>query len=170
MKNVIFIGMPASGKSTIGVVVAKRLGYDFIDTDLLIQKQEGKLLKDIIEEVGSDGFLRIENRVNRELQAERSVIAPGGSVIYCREAMEHFQELGTIVYLKVPYETIYSRISDVKNRGVVLKENQTFREMYEERTALFERYADYIVDEEGLSLNETIDEVLLHLQNESLVV
>lgn len=170
MKNVIFIGMPASGKSTIGVVVAKRLGYDFIDTDLLIQKQEGKLLKDIIEEVGSDGFLRIENRVNRELQAERSVIAPGGSVIYCREAMEHFQELGTIVYLKVPYETIYSRISDVKNRGVVLKENQTFREMYAERTALFERYADYIVDEEGLSLNETIDEVLLHLQNESLVV
>lgn len=170
MKNVIFIGMPASGKSTIGVVVAKRLGYDFIDTDLLIQKQEGKLLKDIIEEVGSDGFLRIENRVNRELQAERSVIAPGGSVIYCREAMEHFQELGTIVYLKVPYETIYSRISDVKNRGVVLKENQTFREMYEERTALFEQYADYIVDEEGLSLNETIDEVLLHLQNESLVV
>ena len=170
MKNVIFIGMPASGKSTIGVVVAKRLGYDFIDTDLLIQKQEGKLLKDIIEEVGSDGFLRIENRVNRELQAERSVIAPGGSVIYCREAMEHFQELGTIVYLKVPYETIYSRISDLKNRGVVLKENQTFREMYEERTALFEQYADYIVDEEGLSLNETIDEVLLHLQNESLVV
>lgn len=170
MKNVIFIGMPASGKSTIGVVVAKRLGYDFIDTDLLIQKQEGKLLKDIIEEVGSDGFLRIENRVNRELQAERSVIAPGGSVIYCREAMEHFQELGTIVYLKVPYETIYSRINDVKNRGVVLKENQTFREMYEERTALFEQYADYIVDEEGLSLNETIDEVLLHLQNESLVV
>lgn len=170
MKNVIFIGMPASGKSTIGVVVAKRLGYDFIDTDLLIQKQEGKLLKDIIEEVGSDGFLRIENRVNRELQAERSVIAPGGSVIYCREAMEHFQELGTIVYLKVPYETIYSRISDVKNRGVVLKENQTFREMYAERTALFEQYADYIVDEEGLSLNETIDEVLLHLQNESLVV
>lgn len=170
MKNVIFIGMPASGKSTIGVVVAKRLGYDFIDTDLLIQKQEGKLLKDIIEEVGSDGFLRIENRVNRELQAERSVIAPGGSVIYCREAMEHFQELGTIVYLKVPYETIYSRINDVKNRGVVLKENQTFREMYEERTALFEQFADYIVDEEGLSLNETIDEVLLHLQNESLVV
>ena len=170
MKNVIFIGMPASGKSTIGVVVAKRLGYVFIDTDLLIQKQDGKLLKDIIEEVGSDGFLRIENRVNRELQAERSVIAPGGSVIYCREAMEHFQELGTIVYLKVPCETIYSRISDVKNRGVVLKENQTFREMYAERTALFERYADYIVDEEGLSLNETIDEVLLHLQNESLVV
>lgn len=170
MKNVIFVGMPASGKSTIGVVVAKRLGYDFIDTDLLIQKQEGKLLKDIIEEVGSDGFLQIENRVNRELQAERSVIAPGGSVIYCREAMEHFQKLGTIVYLKAPYETIYSRINDVKNRGVVLKENQTFRDMYEERTALFEQYADYIVDEAGLSLNETIDEVLLHLQNESLVV
>ena len=76
MKNIIFIGMPASGKSTVGVVVAKRLGYEFIDTDLLIQKQEKKLLKEIIAEVGNDGFLEIENQVNREVEAEKAVISP----------------------------------------------------------------------------------------------
>lgn len=170
MKNIIFIGMPASGKSTVGVVIAKRLGYDFIDTDLLIQKQEGKLLKDIIEEAGNEAFLEIENQVNRDLNVERSVISPGGSVVYCREAMEHYKKIGKIVYLKAPYETIYNRISSAKNRGVVLKEGQTLRELYEERTALFEQYADCIIEEEDLSLDETIDAVLLHLQNESLVV
>ncbi len=170
MSNIIFVGMPASGKSTVGVVIAKRLGYDFVDTDLLIQKQEGKLLKEIIEEVGNEGFLQIENQVNRDLQVNHSVISPGGSVIYCEEAMEHYKKIGKIVYLRVPYETIYHRISSAKNRGVVLKENQTLRDLYDERTVLFERCADYTVDTEDLNLDETIDEVLLHLQNESLVV
>jgi len=160
MKNIIFIGMPASGKSTVGVVIAKRLGYDFIDTDLLIQKQENRLLKEIIADVGNEGFLAIENQVNREVEAERAVISPGGSVIYCKEAMEHFKEIGTVVYLQVSFETINRRISNAKNRGVVLKEGQTLRDLYEERTKLFEKYADYIVSEEGLSLEETIDKVL----------
>lgn len=160
MKNIIFIGMPASGKSTVGVVVAKRLGYDFIDTDLLIQKQEKRLLKEIIADVGNDGFLAIENQVNREVEAEHAVISPGGSVVYCKEAMEHFKEIGKIVYLKVSYETINRRISSAKNRGVVLKEGQTLRDLYEERAKLFEKYADYIVSEENLSLEETIDKVL----------
>lgn len=160
MKNIIFIGMPASGKSTVGVVIAKRLGYDFIDTDLLIQKQENRLLKEIIADVGNEGFLAIENQVNREVEAERAVISPGGSVIYCKEAMEHFKEIGTVVYLQVSFETINRRISNAKNRGVVLKEGQTLRDLYEERTTLFEKYADYIVSEEGLSLEETIDKVL----------
>ena len=160
MKNIIFIGMPASGKSTVGVVIAKRLGYDFIDTDLLIQKQENRLLKEIIADVGNEGFLAIENQVNREVEAERAVISPGGSVIYCKEAMEHFKEIGTVVYLQVSFETINGRISNAKNRGVVLKEGQTLRDLYEERTKLFEKYADYIVSEEGLSLEETIDKVL----------
>lgn len=160
MKNIIFIGMPASGKSTVGVVVAKRLGYDFIDTDLLIQKQEKRLLKEIIADVGNDGFLAIENRVNREVEAEHAVIAPGGSVVYCREAMEHFKEIGKIVYLKVPFEIIEGRISSAKNRGVVLKDGQTLRDLYEERTNLCEKYADYVVSEEGLSLEKTIDQVL----------
>lgn len=160
MKNIIFIGMPASGKSTVGVVIAKRLGYDFIDTDLLIQKQENRLLKEIIADVGNEGFLAIENQVNREVEAERAVISPGGSVIYCKEAMEHFKAIGTVVYLQVSFETINRRISNAKNRGVVLKEGQTLRDLYEERTKLFEKYADYIVSEEGLSLEETIDKVL----------
>ena len=160
MKNIIFIGMPASGKSTVGVVVAKRLGYEFIDTDLLIQKQEKKLLKEIIAEVGNEGFLEIENQVNRDVNPEKAVISPGGSVVYCKEAMEHFKEIGTIVYLKVSYETIDRRISNAKNRGVVLKEGQTLKDLYDERTALFEKYADHIVLEEGLDLEETIDKVL----------
>lgn len=160
MKNIIFIGMPAVGKSTVGVVVAKRLGYAFIDTDLLIQKQEGKLLKEIIAESGNEGFLAIENQVNRDLQAERAVISPGGSVVYCEEAMEHFKEIGTIVYLRASYEEIQKRISNAKNRGVVLKEGQTLKDLYEERSILFEKYADYIVDEDGLQLGETIEKVL----------
>lgn len=160
MKNIIFIGMPASGKSTVGVVIAKRLGYDFIDTDLLIQKQENRLLKEIIADVGNEGFLAIENQVNREVEAEHAVISPGGSVVYCKEAMEHFKEIGKIIYLKVSYETINSRISNAKNRGVVLKEGQTLRDLYDERTKLFEKYADYVVSEDGLRLEETIDKVL----------
>ena len=160
MKNIIFIGMPASGKSTVGVVVAKRLGYGFVDTDLLIQAQEKKLLKEIIAEVGNEGFLQIENQVNRDLMVERSVISPGGSVVYCEEAMKHFKEIGTVVYLKVPFETINNRISNAKNRGVVLKEGQTLKDLYDERTALFEKYADYTISEEGLALEETIDKVL----------
>ncbi len=165
MRNIIFIGMPASGKSTVGVVVAKRLGYEFIDTDLLIQKQEKKLLKEIIAEVGNDGFLEIENRVNREVQAEKAVISPGGSVVYCEEAMAHFKEIGVIVYLKVPFQTIDRRISNAKNRGVVLKEGQTLRDLYEERTKLCEKYADYTVSEENADLEETIERVLELFEN-----
>lgn len=160
MKNIIFIGMPASGKSTIGVVVAKRLGYDFVDTDLLIQKQEKKLLKEIIAEVGNEGFLAIENQVNRDLNVENAVISPGGSVVYCEEAMQHFKEIGSVVYLQTSFEQINKRISNAKNRGVVLKEGQTLRDLYEERVKLFEKYADYTVSEEGCSLEETIDKVL----------
>ena len=152
--------MPASGKSTVGVVVAKRLGYGFVDTDLLIQAQEKKLLKEIIAEVGNEGFLQIENQVNRDVNVEKSVISPGGSVVYCEEAMNHFKEIGTVVYLKVPFETINQRISNAKNRGVVLKEGQTLKDLYDERTALFEKYVDYTISEDGLSLEETIDEVL----------
>lgn len=159
-KNIIFIGMPAVGKSTIGVVTAKRLGYEFVDTDLLIQKQEKRLLKEIIAQKGIEGFLQIENQVNRDLSVEGCVIAPGGSVVYCREAMEHYKEIGVVVYLKASYETIKRRIHSARNRGVVLKEGQTLRDLYNERVKLFERYADYTVCEDGLSIEKTIDRVL----------
>ena len=160
MKNIILIGMPAVGKSTVGVVVAKRIGYEFIDTDLLIQKQEKRLLKEIIAEEGNERFLEIENQVNRDLQVESAVISPGGSVVYCEEAMQHFKEIGTVIYLHATYEAIYKRITNAKNRGVVLKEGQTLKDLYDERVKLFEKYADYTVSEEGLSLEETIDMVL----------
>lgn len=159
-KNIIFIGMPAVGKSTVGVVIAKRLGMRFVDTDLLIQEQEGKLLHEIIAEAGEDGFLKIENEVNRNIDAENSVIAPGGSVVYSEEAMRHFKEIGTVVYLKVSYETIQNRIRNPQKRGVVLREGQSLRELYEERVRLFEKYADITVSEEHLSIEETIENIL----------
>ena len=160
MKNIVLIGMPAVGKSTVGVVVAKRLGYEFVDTDLLIQKQEKRLLKEIIAQEGNDGFLAIENQVNRDLDVENAVIAPGGSVVYCEEAMEHYKKTGTVVYLKVSYETINRRIQNAKSRGVVLKEGQTLKDLYEERVCLFEKYADYTICEDGLTIEETIGKVL----------
>lgn len=160
MKNLIFIGMPAAGKSTVGVVVAKRLGMEFIDTDLLIQKQEGRLLREIIAQEGEEGFLQIENQVNSSVQAENAVISPGGSVVYCADAMKHLKEIGTVVYLQVSYQTIKKRIRNPKKRGVVLKEGQTLRNLYEERTRLFEQYADITISEEGCEIEETIEHVL----------
>ena len=164
-KNIIFIGMPAVGKSTVGVVAAKRLGMRFVDTDLMIQEQEGKLLHEIIAEAGEDGFLQIENQVNRNVNVENSVISPGGSVVYCEDAMRHFKEIGTVVYLKVSYETIRDRIRNPKKRGVVLREGQSFRELYEERVRLFEKYADITVTEDHLSIEETIENVLSVIKN-----
>ena len=165
MKNIVFIGMPASGKSTVGVVVAKRLGYKFVDTDLVIQEVEKRLLKEIIAEEGNEGFLRIEDRVNAEIQEERAVISPGGSVVYCENAMRHYKETGMIVYLHTSYETINNGLHNAKNRGVVLKDGQTLKDLYEERSALFERYADLTISEEGRDLEETIEEVLRVLEN-----
>lgn len=164
MNNLIFIGMPAVGKSSVGIVIAKRLGYEFVDTDLLIQRQEGCLLKEIIAREGNDGFLAIENQVNREVNVQRSVISPGGSVIYCKEAMEHFKEIGTIVYLQASYQSLRKRIRSLKKRGVVLKDGQTFRDLYDERTRLFEQYADIIVSEDGYQMEETVENVLNALE------
>lgn len=163
MGNIIFIGMPAVGKSTIGVVAAKRLGYKFLDTDILIQEREGKLLREIIEEKGTEGFLEIEDAVNAGVDAEHTVISPGGSVIYCKNAMKHYKKIGTVVYLKVSYDTISKRLGNAKNRGVVLREGQSLFDLYQERTALFEQYADITICEDGLSLEETIAEVLKYL-------
>ena len=151
MKNIVFIGMPAVGKSTVGVVVAKRLGYEFIDTDLLIQKQEQRL--------------KIENQVNRDIEVEHAVISPGGSVVYCEEAMRHFKENGIIVYLQVSFDTINSRLKNAKKRGVTLRNGQTLKDLYDERISLFEKYADITVSEEGLELEETIEKVLDELQS-----
>ena len=152
------------GKSTVGVILAKVLGYQFVDADLVIQKQEGKLLKEIIAEVGTDGFIQVENRVNASLEMERTIIATGGSVVYGREAMEHLSEIGEVVYLRVGYEIINHRLEDLKGRGVVLREGQTLRDLYEERSPLYEQYADVIVDEDNLTVEETVDRLVEQLQ------
>ena len=155
--NVTLLGMPSAGKSTIGVLLAKRLGYSFIDADILIQEKEGRLLKEIIAQEGMDGFLQVENRVNASIEAKRSVIAPGGSVIYGKEAMEHLKEISTVVYLKMSYEELERRVGDVVDRGVALKEGMTLRDLYDERTAYYERYADITIDEEGMTPGQTVD-------------
>ena len=160
MGNIIFIEMPAAGKSTVGVVLAKRLGFQFIDADIVIQEEEGKLLKEIIEEKGADGFLEVEDRINCSIEADNTVISPGGSIVYCENAMQHYKEIGTVVYLKISYDIINKRLKNAKNRGVVLREGQTFRNLYDERVRLFEKYADVTVCEDGLSLEETIDKVM----------
>lgn len=158
--NIVLIGMPGVGKSTVGVILAKELGYQFLDADLLIQKAEGKLLKDIIAEEGTEGFIQIENRVNASIEAERTVIATGGSVVYGKEAMEHLKSIGTVVYLKVEYEEIRARLADIKGRGVVLKKGQTLQDLYEERTPLYERYADVCITETGLGIEQTVQKLL----------
>ena len=162
--NIVLIGMPGVGKSTVGVILAKVLGYQFVDADLLIQKSEGKLLKDIIEEKGTDGFIEVENRVNASIQAENTIIATGGSVIYGKEAMAHLKEIGTVVYLHVPFATLEKRLADIKGRGVVLKEGQTLYDLYLERTPLYEKYADLESSEEGLNVEQTVDKLIENLQ------
>ena len=157
--NITLIGMPASGKSTIGVLLAKRLGYSFVDVDIVIQEQEKRLLKEIIEDEGLDGFLEVENRANATLDVEKSVIAPGGSVIYGKEAMAHLKEISEIVYLKMSYEEMEKRIGNVVDRGVALKPGFTLRDLYNERVPYYEKYADIVIDEEGKNAGETVDEL-----------
>ncbi len=157
LDNITLIGMPASGKSTVGVLLAKRLGYSFVDVDIVIQEQEGRLLKEIIAEEGQEGFLQVENRVNAELSVHNSVIAPGGSVIYGKEAMEHLKKISTVVYLKLSYEAVEERLGNLTDRGVVLKDGMTLKDLYEERTPYYERYADITVDETGIDAGGIVD-------------
>ena len=165
MNNVTLIGMPGSGKSTIGVILAKALGYQFLDTDLVIQKEEKRKLSQIIAEEGPEGFKRIENRVNASSHVTDTVIAPGGSVIYCPEAMEHLKSIGQVVYLKLSLESLSKRLGNLKGRGVLLKEGQTLADLYEERVPLYEKYADIVVDEEGKDLEESLKAVLEIIHN-----
>ncbi len=157
LDNITLIGMPASGKSTVGVLLAKRLGYSFVDVDIVIQEQEGRLLKEIIAEEGQEGFLRVENRVNAELSVHNSVIAPGGSVIYGKEAMEHLKKISTVVYLKLSYEAVEERLGNLTDRGVVLKDGMTLKDLYEERIPYYEQYADITVDETGIDAGGIVD-------------
>ena len=145
MNNVILIGMPGVGKSTLGVILAKLLGLRFTDTDLIIQEKCDDLLKNIIANNGIDGFIETENRICCGINVSNTVIATGGSVIYGKEAMEHFRNIGTVIYLKQEFDVINKRLNDLKGRGVILRDGQTLRELFDERSPLYEKYAHLTV-------------------------
>lgn len=167
MSNIVLIGMPGAGKSTVGVILAKVLGYHFIDSDLLIQEQEKCLLKDIIERKGLEGLIAIEEEVNASICTENAVIATGGSVIYGAKAMEHLREIGTVVYLRLSLSTIENRLGNIRQRGVVLRKGQTLEELYEERCPLYEKYAHIALDGEGLGMEELMEKVVMAVKEYS---
>ena len=155
--NLILIGMPGCGKSTVGVVLAKALAMDFIDSDLVIQKEMGMKLAQLIDQHGDEGFRAIENRINAELTAENSIIATGGSVVYGEDAMRHLEDIGTVIYLKLSYEAIEDRLGDLHARGVTIQPGWTLRDLYNERVPLYEKWADITVDCEHLRLREVVE-------------
>lgn len=159
MNNVILIGMPACGKSTVGVLLAKVLKKDFVDTDLLIQKCEGTSLQNIINEKGVPYFRDVEDAVLLDFDGDNYVIATGGSAVYCHEAMEKFRKSGVIVYIKLPVETIVNRLKNIKTRGVTLAPGQTIEDLYNKRIPLYEKEADIIVETEGLDIEETVAKI-----------
>jgi len=157
--NIILIGMPGAGKSTVGVVLAKKLGFHFLDSDLVIQKQYGKLLHELIEEYGVEGFWKLENNVNAGLQVRETIVATGGSAVYGKEAMEHLRQIGMVVYLQLPYAEIEDRLGDLNARGVTLHQGQTLEDLYEERVPLYEKYADIMISCEHKYLREVVNEI-----------
>ena len=164
-RNVTLIGMPGAGKSTVGVVLAKILRYHFLDSDLEIQEQTGKLLHELITEHGDEGFLEIENRVNAGLAVDKTVIATGGSAVFGEDAMKHLQEISTVVYLRLPYKSLKRRLGDLKKRGVVLKPGQTLKDLVDYRTPYYEKYADLIVDEENLDIRGVVERIVSALES-----
>ena len=163
MHNIILIGMPGCGKSTVGVVLAKALGMDFIDSDLVIQKETGAKLATLIDQHGDAGFRDIENRINAALDAENSIIATGGSVVYGEDAMRHLKAIGTVVYLKLSYEAIEDRLGDLHARGVTIQPGWTLRDLYNERVPLYKKWADVTVDCEHLRLREVVAYISRHI-------
>lgn len=154
--NIILIGLPTSGKSTVGVILAKILGMQFLDTDLLIQQQTSERLNEIIAEKGTQGFLQIEASVCSAIDVDHTVIATGGSVVFSAEAMEHLKTNGTVVYLQISVDELKKRLHDAKARGVILRDGESIEELYAERETLYRQYADAVVSEEGLRLEETV--------------
>lgn len=165
--NVVLIGMPGAGKSTLGIVLAKILAKSFIDADLVIQEQMDKTLQTIIDAMGPEGFIQIENQILSDLHAENAVVATGGSAVYSAEAMKHLSEIGTVVYLEISYESLVGRLGDLQERGVVLKGGMgmSLRELYDERKPLYEKYADIVVNVDDLSITAAARKVACALDH-----
>ena len=158
--NIVLIGMPASGKSTVGVILAKVLGMGFIDTDLVIQQKEDSLLYEIINDRGVDGFLVCEEEALLSINTVNTVIATGGSAVYSERGMKHLSENGAIIYLKVEKDKLFDRLHEIRERGVVLRDGESLDEMYEERSVLYKKYADIIIDEGDSSIEETVRRII----------
>jgi shikimate kinase len=160
MKNIILIGMPGAGKSTAGVILAKAMGRNFIDTDIVIQENSGQLLQDIIDTAGSASFLRIEEKTILALHFRNAVVATGGSVVFSRRAMEHVKRDGVVIYLKISYEDMVQRLGNIRTRGIVLVAGQSLREMYDQRTPLYETYADRTIECSGNDFENIVEKVI----------
>ena len=164
MKNIVLIGMPGAGKSTIGVILAKALLFAFTDTDLIIQSRYGMSLSAIIEKRGTEAFLKIENDVIAGCEFSNCVIATGGSAVYGKEAMEKLKASGTVVYLKLPVSELEKRLSNIHTRGVAMKKGETITDLYEKRRPLYEKYADITVDCYGLTAEECVEKIISLIQ------
>lgn len=161
--NLVLIGMPACGKSTAGVVLAKTAGMAFLDTDLLIQEREGDLLQNIIDAHGIQYFLQREEKALLSVETKRSVIATGGSAVYSRAGMEHLRSIGKVVYLRLSLSAVSSRLDNIKTRGIAMGKGESLESLYARRTPLYESYAHEILDVEDLSLEETVEALILLL-------
>ena len=162
--NIVLIGMPGCGKSTVGVVLAKTLNMEFVDSDIVIQRSRNKRLSQLMDELGTEGFRQLENDINAGLDVHHCVIATGGSVIYGQGAMEHLRQIGTVVYLHLPYPAIEERLGDLHARGVTMKPGQTLLDLYNERCPEYERWADVTLQCEGLRLREVVAKLRAELK------
>lgn len=159
MANIILIGMPGCGKSTVGVILAKTLGIGFVDTDLVIQQRENRLLQNIIDSDGIDYFIDCEAQAVKTVDCDNSVIATGGSVVYREDAIEHLKKNGKIVYLDVPLDEIKRRLNNISTRGIAAKKNDSIDDIYSERVALYNKYADIIIKTDGESVEKTVEKI-----------
>ena len=165
MKNIVLIGMPGCGKSTCGVLAAKALCKDFVDTDLIIQQNEKMPLQTIIDKKGNDYFATAEERAICQTRFENAVIATGGSVVYSHKAMEHLKESAVIIYLRISFETMLKRITNMNSRGILLRKGETIEAMYNERESLYKKYADRIVDCDEKDIETTVSKIILHIES-----
>lgn len=160
MNNIILVGMPSCGKSTVGVVLAKTMNKGFVDTDILIQQREGRTLQDIINTCGNDYFHQVEEAVLLDFDGQNYVVATGGSAIYFDRAMDKFKEDGKIVYLKVSLDTVLKRLNNIKTRGVTLAKGQTLGDLYHQRVPLYEKHADVIIEADGMSVEQVVERII----------
>ncbi len=163
MSNIILTGMPAAGKSTAGVLLAKAVGMSFVDTDLVIQKKESRVLMDILGKDGLNEFLKMEEQAILSVNVDNTVIATGGSAVYSSRAMNFLKSTGSVFYLRVAYKEIESRISNIKTRGVVIREGQSLADLYAEREPLYEKYADHIIDCTLCDVEDTVYSIINYI-------